>query len=548
MTATTVPPSAAELSHEALFAQERHLLLMARHALALRKRLAIIGVTYVLGIFDALWNLLAIPTWVSFAFSTTALTATAIVWLAQRRQQFRPWHFWALLGLDTAIIMGFVVLLGGQGYLAIPVLVYAVGSYALGIPRAAYVQLALGTALYPLFRLYGAHVTGIAAPAGIVALETFFIAAIGAIAAKSPADYTRRIRAARALLAKVADGDMAVRLPQGDLDDLGFLSVSVNRMTEAVGRLVSEIQATSRLVAEQASAIAAAASAMHQSASTIGAASGELAGDAERQQSVIERVRAAVEEIASQNTSVRDGAAARAAEARRIKDAATRHVTQVRRTDSLLGELGADFRESAGTLETLERARDRVTEFVRLIEEIANQTNLLALNAAIEAARAGDRGKGFAVVADEVKKLAARAGDSAQEVAASVTAVNRAVDEVRHRIGRGAERIADVSDVSAAGRDALASIMTGFESMTDFVSQIAPRVDEQGASIDRHLAAVREIQTIAAAALDKAARNAAATGEQTAATEELTATSRRLNQSATTLAALAGRFRVGEDG
>jgi methyl-accepting chemotaxis protein len=80
--------------------------------------------------------------------------------------------------------------------------------------------------------------------------------------------------------------------------------------------------------------------------------------------------------------------------------------------------------------------------------------------------------------------------------------------------------------------------------MTEFVSQIAPRVDEQGASIQRHLAAVREIQAIADAAMEKATRNAAATEEQASATEALTATSRHLTESATTLASLAARFRV----
>ncbi|MEK4011491.1 globin-coupled sensor protein [Peribacillus sp. FSL M8-0224] len=72
----------------------------------------------------------------------------------------------------------------------------------------------------------------------------------------------------------------------------------------------------------------------------------------------------------------------------------------------------------------LNRSFLSITEFVKLVQGMADQTNLLSLNSAIEAARAGEHGNGFAVVSKEVRKLAEQTKKSIAEIDAIVQSSN----------------------------------------------------------------------------------------------------------------------------
>lgn len=178
----------------------------------------------------------------ALAFSACSVIGNAIMLALLRADRFAPWQFWTMLAVDAVPINGWAAAVGANGYLVLPVLVFAISTYAVGLPRAARFLLAGAALLYPTARVLDFALDGAAIPWQRVAMETIFLLVLGALSIPAPQSITRRLKRTREALARIEKGDLVTSLSTRHLDDLGFLSASINSMSQAVGALVQEIQ------------------------------------------------------------------------------------------------------------------------------------------------------------------------------------------------------------------------------------------------------------------------------------------------------------------
>jgi methyl-accepting chemotaxis protein len=297
---------------------------------------------------------------------------------------------------------------------------------------------------------------------------------------------TRPVRRLTEVSRKVAAGDLSARVRPEGADEIAELGRSFNAMLTTSETLVRQVTAAGVEV--------------NSAAAQLSASSDQLASTTTQQSAAVTQATATTEELARASAAIADT----------VDDIAR----QTAETRDNLEHAEADITVSSErTLALAGRVND-IGALLDLINDIADQTNLLALNAAIEAARAGENGLGFAVVADEVRRLAERSKNSAGDIAAIITAVQRETNGTVMAMEKGAKQMQQgltlleaVTDANGQvrlttqqQRSATAQVVETMEQLTDSSRQVSATAQQIAAAAGTLADLAGTLETTAVAA------------------------------------------------
>lgn len=165
-----------------------------------------------------------------------------------------------------------------------------------------------------------------------------------------------------------------------------------------------------------------------------------------------------------------------------------------------VAESGRYMKEFETVMERVGEQSAQIGNIIQTIDSIAFQTNLLALNAAVEAARAGEAGKGFSVVADEVRNLAQRSAEAAKDTGALIEGTTASISESLKIAQKAEEALEKVAASAARAEEKVREISAACSRQAEstdqinrHISQIAGVVQENSALAEETAATCEEL-------------------------------------------------------
>jgi len=276
----------------------------------------------------------------------------------------------------------------------------------------------------------------------------------------------------------IASGDLTRNVHDDRKDELGHLLRSLNAMTQKLGTVVGEVRNGVDSVSSAASQIAT--------------GNQDLSARTEQTASNLEETAASIEELTATVTQSADTA---------------RQANQLAATAVQAAERGGEVvSQVVMSMDQINTSSRKISDIIGVIDGIAFQTNILALNAAVEAARAGEQGRGFAVVAGEVRSLAGRSAEAAKEIKALISASVSNVDMGAAQVAQAGESMQEIVASVRRVTDLIGEISASATEQSDGIAQVNQAISNLDQMTQQNAALVEESSAAAVSMNDQAKR------------------------------------------